>query len=67
MTLAICSYCKDFSVAIMQEAALMSHIKGKKDIERSPSEQCIKSLMPPTPAPPLIILKISFSGVRSFQ
>ena len=67
-TIAICNYCsKDVSVANMEEAALTSHMKGKKHVERSPSDQCIKSLMPPTPAPPLIILKISFSGVLSFQ
>ena len=61
---AICNYCsKDVSVANMEEAALTSHMKGKKHVERSPSDQCIKSLMPPTPAPPLIILKISLSGV----
>ena len=44
----------------MEEAALTSHTKGKKHVERSPSEQCIKSLTPPTPAPPLIILKLVF-------
>ena len=53
-TLVICSYCyKDVSVVSMEEAALLSCIKGKKYIERSPSNQCFKSLMPPTPAPPL--------------
>ena len=52
---AICSYCsKDVSVANMEEAVLMSHIKGKKYIERCPADQCIKLLMPPTPALPLI-------------
>ena len=36
---AICNYCsKDISVANMEEAALMSHVKGKNNIERSPSE-----------------------------
>ena len=51
---AICSYCsKDVSVANMEEAVLMSHIKGKKHIERSPADQCIKLLML-TPALPLI-------------
>ena len=55
------------TVANMEEAALTLHMKGKKHVERSPSGQCIKSLMPPTPAPPLIILKISLSGVLSFQ
>ena len=59
MTLAICSYCsKDVSVTNMEQAALVSHMKGKKPIERSPSDQCIKSLMAPTPSPPLIILKM---------
>ena len=63
-----CKYCsKDLSVANMEEADLTSHMKGEKHVERSPSEQCIKSLMPPTSAPPLIILKISLSGVWSFQ
>ena len=83
-TVLICNYCS--IVVNMEEAALTSHIKGKEHVERFPSEQCIKSLMPPTPAPPsiilkkflgfrfsnsklspLIILKISFSGVWSFQ
>ena len=59
-TVAICS--KDVSVANMEEAALTSHMKGKKHIEKSPSDQCIKSLRPPASAPPLIILKISLSG-----
>ena len=63
-TFAICNYCsEDVSVTNMEETALMSHVKGKKHVERFPSDQCIKSLMPPTPAPPLIILKISLSGV----
>ena len=66
--LHICNNCsKDVSVANMEEAALTSHIKGKKYVERSPSDQCIKSLMPPTLAPLLIILKISLSGIWSFQ
>ena len=47
----------------MEEADLTSNMKGEKHVERSPSEQCIKSLMPPRSAPPLIILKISLSGV----
>ena len=47
----------------MEVASLMLNIKGKKHVERSPFDQCIKSLMPPTPAPPLISLKISWSGV----
>ena len=65
---AICNYCsKDVSFANMEEAALTSHIERKKHVERSPSDQCIKSLMPPTPAPPLIILKISLLGLSSFQ
>ena len=50
----------------MEEAALTSHMKGKKHVERSPSDQCIKSLMPLTPLP-LIILKTILSGVWSFQ
>ena len=44
----------------MEEAALMSHMKGKKHIERSPSDHCIKSLMLPTPDPTLIVLEINF-------
>ena len=45
LTLAICNYCyKDVSVANMVEAALKSHMKGKKHVERSPSDQCIRSL-----------------------
>ena len=68
VTVAICNSCfKDVSVANMEEATLTSHMKDKKHVERSPSDQCIKSMMPPTPAPPLIILKISLSGVWSFQ
>ena len=55
------------SVANMGEAVLTSRMKGKKHVERSPSDQCIKSLMPPTSAPPLIILSISLSGGCSFQ
>ena len=43
----------------MEETALTSHMKDKKHVDRSPSDQYIKSLMPPTPAPPLIISKIS--------
>ena len=40
---AICGYCcKDVSVPNMEEAALTSHMTGKKHIERSPSDQCIK-------------------------
>ena len=63
-TVAISNYCsKDTSVANMRGAALKSHMKGKKHVKRSPSDQPIKSLMPPTPAPSLIILKISLSGV----
>ena len=42
-TVAIRNYCsKDLSVASMEEAALTSHIKGKKHLERSPSDQCIR-------------------------
>ena len=67
-TVAICNYCsKDVSVANMKETALTSHIKGKKHVERSPSDHCIKSLIPPIPVPPLNILKISLSKVWSFQ
>ena len=51
----------------MEKAALMSHMKSKKHVESSLSDQCIKSLMPQTLVPPLIILKISLSGVLSFQ
>ena len=51
----------------MEEAASTSHMKDRKHVDRSPSDQYIKSLMPPTPALPLIILKISLSGVWSFQ
>ena len=33
MTLAVCNYCsKDVSVANMEEAALMSRMKGKKHV-----------------------------------
>ena len=34
----------------MGKAALTSHKKGKKHVEGSPSDQCIKSLMPRTPS-----------------
>ena len=65
-TVAICNYySEDVSVGNMEEAALTSLIEGKKHVEGSPSDQCIKSLMPPTPALPLIILKISLSGVSN--
>ena len=37
----------------MEEAPLTSHMKGKKHVEMSLSDQCTKSLMPPTPAPPI--------------
>ena len=43
---------KDVSVSNMEEAALTENMKGKNHVERSPSYQCIKPLMPPTPAPP---------------
>ena len=67
-TVVICNYCsKDVIVANMEEAALTSHMKGKKHVERSPSDLCIKSLMPQTPAPPLIVLKICLPKVWSFQ
>ena len=40
-TVAICNYYfKNVSVANMEEAALTSHMKGKKHLERSPSDQC---------------------------
>ena len=64
---AIMQCSKDVSVANIEKAALTLHMKGKKQVQRSPSDQCIKSLMPPTPAPYLIILKISLCGVWSFQ
>ena len=35
----------------MGKAALTSHKKGKKHVGGSPSDQCIQSLMPPTPSP----------------
>ena len=67
-TVAICNYfSKDVIVANMEEAALTSHMKDKKHVERYHSDQCIESLMAPTPAPHLIILKISLSRVLSFQ
>ena len=48
---AICNYCsKDVGVANMEKAAFMSYVKGKKHLERSPSDRCIESLMPQTPA-----------------
>ena len=60
-TVSICSYhSKDNSVTYTEEAALTSDMKDKKYAERSPSDQCIKSFMPPTPGPPLIILKLVF-------
>ena len=43
----------------MEKVALTSHMKDKKQVDRSLSDQYIKSLMPQTPAPPLIIFKIS--------
>ena len=42
----------------MEETTLRSHMNSKKHVERSPSDQCIKSMMSPAPAPPLIMLKI---------
>ena len=66
-TVAICNYCsKDLNVTNKEKAALTSPMKDKKLVYRSPSEQYIKSLMPPTPVPPLIIFKISLSGVLEF-
>ena len=66
-TVAICNSCsKDVSIANMEDDALTSHMKCEKHIERSPN-QCIKSLRPLMPAPPLIILKISLSGGWSYQ
>ena len=65
---AICNHCsKDVSFANMEKAALTSHMKDKKHVDRSLSDRYIKSLMPHTPAPHLIIFKISLSGVWSFQ
>ena len=67
-TVVTYNYCsKDVSVANMEEATSTSHMKGKKHVERSPSDVCSKSLMPQTPAPPLIELKISLPGVWTFQ
>ena len=51
----------------MEEAVLTSPMKGIKHAERSPSDWCIKPLVPPAPTPPLIILKIGLSGAWSFQ
>ena len=51
----------------MEKVALTSHMKDKKQVDRSLSDQYIKSLMPQTPAPPLIIFKISLSGDWSYQ
>ena len=66
-TVAICNYCsKDVNVTNKEKAALTAPMKDKKLVYRSPSEQYIKSLMPPTPVPPLIIFKISLSGVLEF-
>ena len=45
--------------ADMEEAVLTSHMKCQKHVERSPSDQFNKSLIPPASAPPLIILKNS--------
>ena len=43
-------YCsKDVNVANTGEAAIKSHMKSQKVVERCPPEQCIKPLMPPTP------------------
>ena len=64
-TVAICNYCS--KIAYTGEAAFASYMKGKKQVKRPPSYQCIKSLMLPAPAPPLIILKISLSEACSFQ
>ena len=62
-TIAMCNYCsKETSVASMEEAALTSYMKDKKHTERPPSDQCIKSLVRPTPASSLIILKKKLSG-----
>ena len=67
-TVLICNYCsKDVSVANMEEVVLTSHMKCKKHVQSFPSDQCVKSLMPPAPALPLTIFKISLSGVWSFQ
>ena len=45
--------------ADIEEAALTLHMKCQKHVERSPSDQFNKSLMPAASAPPLIILKNS--------
>ena len=63
-TVAICNYSSE--IANTEEAAFMSYMKGKKQVKRSPSDRCIKSLMLPAPVPPLIILKISLSGIWEF-
>ena len=51
----------------MEEAVLTSPMKGIKHAEMSPSDGCIKPLVPPAPTPLLIILKIGLSGAWSFQ
>ena len=55
------------SVTNMEEAVLTSPMKGIKHAKTSPSDWCIKPLVPPAPTPPLIILKIGLSGAWSFQ
>ena len=86
-TVAICNYySKNVSVANMEEAALTSHMKDKKHLERSPSDQCyiinatnicfsfdhienyfVWGLQFPIVNYTMIIMKISLSGVWSFQ
>ena len=61
---AISNYCcKDVSVPNIESC----FNERQKACRKSPFDQCIKSLMPLTPAPTLIILKINFSDVWSFQ
>ena len=63
-TASICKhFSKDVSVTNMEQDALKSYMKGKKHINKSPFNQCDKSLMPPTTAIPLIILKTSLFGL----
>jgi len=43
---AKCSYCwKDISIGNMREAALTSHVKSKKHLERAPSGKIINSMI----------------------
>ena len=65
VTVATCNYSS--KIVNTEEAALTSYMKGKKQVKKSPSDQCMKLLMLLAPAPPLFILKISLSGVWSSQ